>query len=180
MWITLENTLKYIVIFRDIEKFLKGYGYIRNISVKVETPSLDWNIHGTIFTPPETWLKLTSSNQWHLHFSSSNHGLLAHLHKFKESKPGPLPIIKLMAPSKYQNCGPPSKYQNCGTYSPSTFRKDTASQNLKIAGMPKTRLRWKLQKFKTKLVSDEAKSWSNLRGVAFMNWKKYSNIKYWS
>ena len=28
----------YIVIFRDIEKFLKGYGYIRNISVKVETP----------------------------------------------------------------------------------------------------------------------------------------------
>ena len=131
----------YTVIFRDIEKFLKGYGYIRNISVKVETPSPDWNIHGTIFTLPETWLKLTSSNQWHLHFSSSNHGLLAHLHKFKESKPGPLPIIKLMAPSKYQNCGPPSKYQNCGTYSPSTFRKDTASLNLKIAGMPKTRLR---------------------------------------
>ena len=120
------------VIFRDIEKFLKGYGYIRNISVKVETPSLGWNIHGTIFTPPETWHKLTSSNQWHLHFSSSNHGLLAHLHKFKESKPGPLPIIKLMAPSKYKNCG---------TYSPSTFRKDTASLNLKIAGMPKTRLR---------------------------------------
>ena len=86
-------------------------------------------------------IKLTSSNQWHLHFSSSNHGLLAHLNKFKESKPGPLPIIKLMAPSKYQNCGPPSKYQNCGTYSPSTFRKDTASLNLKIAGMPKTRLR---------------------------------------
>ena len=131
----------YIVIFRDIEKFLKGYGYIRNISVKVETPSPDWNIHGTIFTPPETWLKLASSNQWHLHFSSSNHGLLAHLHKFKESKPGSLPIIKLMAPSKYQNCG---------TYSPSTFRKDTASLNLKIAGMPKTRLRWNLQKFKTK------------------------------
>ena len=106
----------YTVIFRDIEKFLKGYGYIRNISVKVETPSPDWNIHGTFFTPPETWLKLTSSNQWHLHFSSSNHGLLAHLHKFKESKPGPLPIIKLMAPSKYQNCGPPSKYQTCGTF----------------------------------------------------------------
>ena len=127
-----QYNVVYTVIFRDIEKFLKGYGYIRNISVKVETPSPDWNIHGTIFTPPETWLKLTSSNQWHLHFSSSNHGLLAHLHKFKESKPGPLPIIKLMAPSKYQNCG---------TYSPSTFRKDTASLNLKIAGMPKTRLR---------------------------------------
>ena len=142
----------YTVIFRDIEKFLKGYGYIRNISVKVETPSPDWNIHGTIFTPPETWHKLTSSNQWHLHFSSSNHGLLALLHKFKESKPGPLPIIKLMAPSKYQNCGPPSKYQNCGTYSPSTFRKDTASLNLKIAGMLKTRLRWNLQKIKTKYV----------------------------
>ena len=152
MWITPNNTMLYTVIFRDIEKFLKGYGYIRNISVKVETPSPDWNIHGTIFTPPETWHKLTSSNQWHLHFSSSNHGLLAHLHKFKESKPGPLPIIKLMAPSKYQNCGPPSKYQNCGTYSPSTFRKDTASLNLKIAGMPKTRLRWNLQKFKTKYV----------------------------
>ena len=165
----------YTVIFRDIEKFLKGYGYIRNISVKVETPSLDWNIHGTIFTPPETWLKLTSSNQWHLHFSSSNHGLLAHLHKFKESKPGPLPIIKLMAPSKYQNCGPPSKYQNCGppskyqncgTYSPSTFRKDTASLNLKIAGMPKMRLRWifaKNQSWKdvqSTSANDERMSWT--------------------
>ena len=35
------------IIFRDIEKFLKGYGYVRNISVKVVPPptSLDFFWH---------------------------------------------------------------------------------------------------------------------------------------
>ena len=39
--------LSNIIIFRDIEKFLKGYGYIRNISVKVAPPptSLEYFWH---------------------------------------------------------------------------------------------------------------------------------------
>jgi len=53
------GNLSYDARERDIEKFLKGYGYIRNISVKVAPPtSLEhfWHHPGTF----------TMSNRWHL------------------------------------------------------------------------------------------------------------------
>ena len=49
MWNTLDIVFISLFIFRDIEKFLKGYGYIRNISVKVATPTSQeyfWHHHG--------------------------------------------------------------------------------------------------------------------------------------
>ena len=47
MWNTFDFVFISLFIFRDIEKFLKGYGYIRNISVKVEPPptSLEYFWH---------------------------------------------------------------------------------------------------------------------------------------
>ena len=62
-------------IFRDIEKFLKGYGYIRNISVKVAPPtSLEYFWHHSgwfILAPPQVsklWhLQTQVSKLWHLH-----------------------------------------------------------------------------------------------------------------
>ena len=49
MWNTFDFVFISLFIFRDIEKFLKGYGYIRNISVKVATPTSQeyfWHHHG--------------------------------------------------------------------------------------------------------------------------------------
>ena len=86
-WDTLSNH----VAFRDIEKFLKGYGYIRNISVKVAPPtSLEhfWHHPGTF----------TMSNRWHLQsvkisgtFTVSN---LWQLHS-----------VKTLAPTHLQHLG---------------------------------------------------------------------------
>ena len=116
MWNTFDFVFISLFIFRDIEKFLKGYGYIRNISVKVATPTSQeyfWHHHGN--------------------FTSQNSGTFTKSHT--------------LAPSKCQNPGTSKVSKSwqlqsaSGTFSPSTFRKDTASLNLKIAGMLKTRLR---------------------------------------
>jgi len=70
------GNLSYDARERDIEKFLKGYGYIRNISVKVAPPtSLEyfWHHPGTFnvsksLAPSQCQIagNFTASKRWHL------------------------------------------------------------------------------------------------------------------
>ena len=119
MW----NTFDFVFIFRDIEKFLKGYGYIRNISVKVATPTSQeyfWHHHGNF----------TSQCQ--------NSGTFTKSHT--------------LAPSKCQNPATSKVSESwhlqsaSGTFSPSTFRKDTGLPSLKIVATQRMLSRWSIKK----------------------------------
>ena len=132
MWNTFYFVFISLFIFRDIEKFLKGYGYIRNISVKVATPTSQeyfWHHHGNFTSQCQNSGTFTKSHTL-APSECQNPG------NSKVSKSWHLQSVKILAPPKCQASG---------TFSPSTFRKDTGLPSLKIVATQRMLSRWSIK-----------------------------------